>query len=122
MKTTLHPNGIAPIPEGYRNNGAKGGKVAQAWQHVWDRLSRTEYRDGVQLAEEAARALDIQAASVRAVIHRAAQAGLLAAEKGHTGLTRHRGTSTHPVKQARTFYRIEATKAPIPPATFQAPQ
>jgi hypothetical protein len=119
MKTTTRPNGIAPAPAGRGVLGAKGGKVAQAWQYVWDGLHPTEYRDGVLLAEQAAAKLHIKTDSVRAVLHRAAAAGLIEGQSGHTTLRVERYGKVFQVKQARTFYRIAPT---VPGVVFQEPQ
>lgn len=57
--------------------GAKGGRTANAWQWVWDRLSREEWQDGHDLAEQAAGVWKLKPVSVEGVLHRMAKEGYL---------------------------------------------
>lgn len=76
MTTQTRPNGIAPSTTRYKV-GAKGGRVAQAWQHIWDQLDRTTYRDSKVLADEAARRFQIKPISIISHLHRMAAEGIL---------------------------------------------
>lgn len=100
MKTEQErPNGPAPGGESYKL-GAKGGKMAQAWQYVWDRLSPTEPRDGVTLALEAGEVFDIKPASVLSHLHRMAREGVIDGEQIRVAGSRG--------PRPRTHYRIPA--------------
>lgn len=77
-------NGEAPPGTTYRMGG-KGGKGAAAWQYVWDRLSREEFRDGKTLWEEAAKQYGLQPISVRATMFRMAAEGILESGKHVAG-------------------------------------
>lgn len=105
--TTFRPNGDAP-PSGPRGSalGARGGKVGQGWQMIWDGLSHTEYRQGQELAEKAAEALGIKTESLMAQLHRTAQEGILDRETRMVDINMTRGGSTFPAQRRRTFYRI----------------
>lgn len=110
MTVSTHPNGTAPDGVRYKL-GAKGGKVAQAWQHIWDRLTG-EWQDGKVLAAEAADAHAIAEISVLAHLHRMAAEGLIDHEKQDvivevTRLSKKTGkTSNFPAKRTRTHYRL----------------
>jgi len=77
MNVKDRPNGEAPLPK-VGNNGNKGGKVARAWQHVWDQLSHTEPREAIELAVEAGERFELAPNSVLAHMHRMAHDGFLA--------------------------------------------
>jgi hypothetical protein len=77
MTTTTHPNGIAPIHVGTYQLGAKGGRMAQAWQHIWDRLGRTDYTDGMELAKSAADEFGLKPSSVSMMLCRMRAAGVI---------------------------------------------
>jgi DNA-binding transcriptional regulator PaaX len=110
MTVSTHPNGQAPAGSKYKLGG-KGGKVALAWQHVWDRLTN-EWQDGKVLAAEAAEAHGIQEISVLAHLHRMAAEGLIDHEKRktHVPVTRTHKTSgkvsTFTAERERTHYRL----------------
>lgn len=119
MKTK--PNGIAPSHSRYRM-GAKNGVVAQAWQYVWDRLSTEEFRDAVELADEAARIFHIVPESVRAHMYACAREaeGILESEVRPvpTQVTRKftpkdgpAYSSTFTGTRKHTFYRIRKDPA-----------
>lgn len=76
--------------------GGKGGKGAAAWQYVWDRLSREEFRDGKELWEAAAEEYGLKPISVRATMFRMAQEGIL--ERGS-----HRAGGGRGVRERTTF-------------------
>lgn len=124
---TFRPNGIAPIPDGPFRFGAQDGAVARAWQYVWDRLDRTQAKDGRELADLAAKHYSLKPLSVVAVLHRMATAGVLEREAREVKVTaerdlRVRDAAGKPVKdergryikrtmpyettRTRTFYRI----------------
>jgi hypothetical protein len=105
MQTT-HPNGIAPSTSRFKV-GAKGGKVARAWQHVWDQLDRDNFKEAVPLAWRAAEKYDLKPASVLAHLHLMAHEGILERKQDSVPVEveRPKGrffTST----RKRTFYRI----------------
>ena len=106
MKTS--PNGTAPSGTRYRM-GAKGGVVARAWQYVWDRLSTTEHRDAILLADEAAEKFGIKAASVRAHMYAMVREGVLETALREVTTTVTRYGKSFPAKRMRTFYRIRHT-------------
>jgi hypothetical protein len=78
MKTQTHPNGTAPAsgPRGTRL-GVRGGKVGQGWQMIWDQLSRSTWTEGQTVSEQVAHELNIQPASMIALLHRMAAEGIL---------------------------------------------
>jgi len=101
----MRPNGVAPSTSRYRV-GAKGGKVALAWQHVWDRLNSTDFKEGVALAQEAARTQDLKTDSVLAHLSRMAQEGILDREVRSVAVEVERKGETFTSHRKRTFYRI----------------
>jgi Mn-dependent DtxR family transcriptional regulator len=109
MNVSTHPNGAAPAGTRYKLGG-KGGKVAQAWQYVWDRLT-TEWQDGKELAAEAADTFQIAEISVLAHLHRMAAEGLVDHEKQDvivevTRTSKAGKRSTFPAQRTRTHYRL----------------
>jgi DNA-binding PadR family transcriptional regulator len=100
------PNGEAPTAGAYKLGG-KGGKVAQAWQFIWDRLDRTEYRDGTQLAEQAAVEFRILPQSIISHLHRMAKEGHLETEVRPVNTRVFRGGREFDSKRKRTHYRIK---------------
>lgn len=77
-----HPNGIVPSTR-KRRVGVRGGVTAQALQWVWDRLSRTEFRDAMALADEAAREFNIKSVSVRSYVYELVAEGHLLRKDVH---------------------------------------
>ncbi len=77
VNLTAHPNGIAPLPAGNYRFGAKGGRMAQAWQFVWDRLDRATWVSGQELADKAAAAFDLKPVSVTEMLSRMRGTGVL---------------------------------------------
>lgn len=75
--TTTHPNGIAPVDSGTYQLGAKGGRMARAWQYVWDRLDRKHYVGAMELAHDAAREFDLKPVSVSEMLCRMRAAGVI---------------------------------------------
>ncbi len=80
--TTDRPNGIVPSTT-KRRVGSRGGLTAQALQWVWDRLSRTEYRDAMALADRAAVQFRIKPASVRSYVYELVSEGHLEPSPQH---------------------------------------
>lgn len=72
----LRPNGDAPSGTRYAL-GAKGGKVAQAWQHMWDRLSTVQWMDGVNLAADTAELTGLKYSTLAVHLQRMAAEGFL---------------------------------------------
>lgn len=115
MQTT-RPNGIAPSTSRFRA-GAKGGKVACAWQHVWDQLDRQTFKEAVPLAWEAAEKFGLKPASVLAHLHLMAHEGILERKQDDVRVPverRAKPTDSNPKPKmqkfmshrSRTFYRI----------------
>lgn len=83
MDTVTHPNGTAPNTSlganraGTFRMGAKGGRTAEAWQYVWDRLDRTEFQRGDLLATEVAEKFDLKYSSVMELLSRMRRIGFL---------------------------------------------
>jgi hypothetical protein len=107
MNTHVMPNGRAPTGEKYKL-GAKGGRMADAWQHIWDRLDRTEYRDGVSLAESAATAFRVLPVSIVSHLHRMAKEGFLETDIRYVQTMVFRAGREFPARRKRTHYRIKA--------------
>ena len=106
MQTT-RPNGIAPSTSHFRS-GAKGGKVALAWQYVWDRLDHTEFKEAVPLAEEAAEKYGIKPDSVLGHLHLMATEGFLERRKKMVEVEVERPAGVFfTSSRKRTFYRIK---------------
>lgn len=81
METTLHPNGIAPTEAGSYRLGAKGGKMVQAWQHIWDRLDTTNWAGSLELSQDAAEKFGLKPVSVSEMLCRMRAAGVLEQSK-----------------------------------------
>jgi hypothetical protein len=108
--TAQRQNGVAPSPEGFRLGG-KGGTLARAWQYVWDRLDRAEFRQGQELAEEAGRKYALKPVSIMTLLHRMAKEGVLANEtrlvEVEVQRTANRKQQTFPAKVRRAYFRIQ---------------
>lgn len=70
MSTTERPNGIAPVNAGTYRLGAKGGRMARAWQYIWDRLDRNDFKGSLELSREAAEKFDLKPVSVSEMLCR----------------------------------------------------
>jgi hypothetical protein len=104
MQTT-RPNGIAPSTSRFRA-GAKGGKVARAWQHIWDQLDHETFKEAVPLAWKAAAEYQLQPASVLAHLHLMAAEGILDRKQDEVEVEVERAGKTFTSHRNRTFYRI----------------
>ena len=118
MTATRHPNGQAPVtvagPVTGRTFqlGAKGGRTAQAWEWIWDQLSRTEWSYGSGLAEEAAQRFDVKPISITVLLGRMHTAGFLERTTKPIETTYRRGAGPgYIAKRNRAHYRI-ATEQP----------
>lgn len=80
MTVITHPNGIAPTESGNYRLGAKGGRMAKAWQYIWDQFDGSNFKDGMQLANDAAAMFDLKPISVSGMLCRMAAAGALEQE------------------------------------------
>jgi hypothetical protein len=80
MNATTHPNGIAPTASGNYRLGAKGGRMAQAWQHIWNQLSRTEWKGSLELAQDAAREFNLKPITVSEMLCRMRASGVIEQE------------------------------------------
>jgi hypothetical protein len=109
MKTQTHPNGTAPAsgPRGTRL-GVRGGKVGQGWQKIWDQLSRQAWTEGQTVSEQVAHELDIQPASMIALLHRMAAEGILERTLMPVDTQVVKNGKTFPAKRNRAHYRIAA--------------
>lgn len=105
MTNMTMPNGVAPAGDRYKI-GAKGGKVAQAWQYVWDRLDAVEYKDAVALADEAAKAAGVMRVSVMSHLHRMAQEGVLDTRTLYGDTTVTKGGKTYAARRKRMHVRL----------------
>ena len=77
MTTILRPNGVAPVESGNYKLGAKGGRMAGAWQFIWDRLSHTEWKGSLELSRDAAAMFDLKPVSVSEMLCRMRSSGVL---------------------------------------------
>lgn len=77
MTVQTHPNGIAPVSSGQYKLGAKGGRMAKAWQYIWDRLDRTEWKGSLELAGEAAVEFGLKPVSVSEMLCRMRASGVI---------------------------------------------
>lgn len=86
--------------------GARGGITAQAWQYFWDRLDRNEFRDGTQLAREAAEHFGLKDTSVISHLRLAAREGWLDTENRWVEVPVLWQGQERMRRRLRTFYRI----------------
>lgn len=106
MTTITRPNGLAPVTSGNYKLGAKGGRMAEAWQHVWDQLSRTDWAGGLELAYDAAAKFDLKPVSVSEMLCRMRASGVIE-QKLITKPTEYvRRGKPFTAKRARVHYRI----------------
>jgi hypothetical protein len=103
--TKTRPNGIAPSSARFRLGG-KGGRVAQAWQFVWDRLDHENFQDGTVLAALAAQKYDLKPDSVTAYMYRMAEEGILDHRLEQVQTEVFRAGKTMQATRARRHYRI----------------
>lgn len=102
---TTRPNGQAPAGDTYAI-GAKGGKVGQAWQLIWDRLDRDTWQDGTILAAEAAAEVGVKPVSVISHLHRMAAEGHLDSEVLYGDAEIHKFGQVYQARRKRTHYRL----------------
>lgn len=107
MTTDTLPNGPAPAGDLF-HMGARGGKTGQAWQYVWDRLDSADFRDGTELAREAAAAVGIKDISVLAHLRLAVREQWLETDNRFVPVEVTRHGTTFRANRLRTFYRIGA--------------
>jgi hypothetical protein len=108
MATVTYTNGEAPTNLGTYRLGAKGGRMAQAWQQAWDQLSRTEWTDGLELARTVAEANGLKPISVTEMFCRMRAAGALEQEMLPASTTYLRGGKEYTAQRKRVHYRIAA--------------
>lgn len=77
MTTSIRPNGIAPVSSGAYKLGAKGGRMASAWQYIWDRMSTTEWRSSSELAQDAAQAFGLKPVTLSEMLCRMRASGVI---------------------------------------------
>lgn len=105
--TKTMPNGAAPTGNKYRI-GAKGGKVGQAWQMIWNRLDRETYQDARALAEWAGDETGVKPVSIMSHIHRMAADGILDTRVIYSDVMVHKFGKEYPSRRKRTHIRIPA--------------
>jgi hypothetical protein len=105
MAVIERPNGIAPVPSGTYRFGAKGGRMAQAWQYVWNRLDHTTFKNGQELADLAAKEFGVKRASVAEMLSRMRSTGVLEQELIPVPTTYSRGKG-YTANRPRVHYRI----------------
>jgi hypothetical protein len=112
METDSLPNGLAPARSigvnkgGSFQLGAKGGRTALAWQYVWDRLDRTEWRYGLTLAEEAANEYGLKLVSVIELLSRMRASGAIEQKMIAVPTTYVRYGKPFTAQRKRVHYRI----------------
>lgn len=112
MKTDTRPNGIAPARSigvnkgGSFQLGAKGGRTALAWQYVWDRLDREEWRYGLDLAQAAAAEFDLKLVSVIELLSRMRATGAIEQKMIPVPTTYVRYGKAFVANRPRVHYRI----------------
>jgi hypothetical protein len=107
VKTPTQGNGIAPSVGRYKV-GAKGGRVALAFQEVWDNLSRTEFRDVVVLAEKIASKHQIKPISLMTHMAMIAKEGFLETQVRQIPTEVERAGRTFTASRRHTHYRIKS--------------
>jgi hypothetical protein len=105
MATITHPNGIAPTEAGTYRLGAKGGRMAKAWQFIWDRFDGG-WKDGLKLAQEAAGEFDLKPISISEMLCRMRAAGVIEQEMIEAPTQYVRGGKTFFSNRKRVHYRI----------------
>lgn len=119
MTKEAHPNGTAPMRSLGANRGgsfrlgAKGGRGADAWQYIWDRLDRDEWRFGLDLAKEAAEKFNLKPVSVIEMLSRMRASGVIEQKKLPVPTTYHRGGEDIVMQRPRVHYRIAAQEIPV---------
>ena len=112
METSTRPNGDAPTTSPGANRGgtfrlgAKGGKGADAWQYVWDRLDRTDWKRGDLLAQEAAQEFGLKLTSVVELLSRMRAQGNLDQKMIPIETTYLRYGKPYTANRPRVHYRI----------------
>jgi hypothetical protein len=99
------PNGPAPKGDRFRM-GARGGATAKAWQYFWDRLDRSEFRDGTELARAAAEAFHLKDTSVISHLRLAVREGWLDTENRWVQVPVIWNGQQQMRRRIRTFYRV----------------
>lgn len=103
---TTHPNGIAPVNAGTYKLGAKGGRMAQAWQFIWDQLNTSDYKGGLELATEAAAKFNLKKVSVSEMLCRMRAAGVIEQKITDAPTTYIRQNKEYTALRPRVHYRI----------------
>lgn len=106
MTTTTYPNGIAPVNAGNYQLGAKGGRMAQAWQYVWDRLNTHSWTDGMQISRDAAKEFNLKPVSVSEMLCRMRAAGVIEQDMIVAPTTYTRAGAPYTSNRRRVHYRI----------------
>jgi hypothetical protein len=108
--TKTHPNGIAPTTSGNYRLGAKGGRMALAWQDIWDELSLTDWKGGLELAREAAAKHHLKTISISEMLCRMRAAGTLEQEMIEAETTYVRYGKSFTANRKRVHYRIASER------------
>jgi len=104
---TNMPNGVAPTGTRYKI-GAKGGKVGQAWQLIWDRLDHERYQDATELANDAAEVTGIKQVSIMSHLHRMAAEGLLDSTVQYADVMVTKNGKTYSATRKRSHVKLPA--------------
>jgi len=114
---TERPNGPAPLPDipgrdgRTYTRGAKNGRVAQAWEWMWDNLSVSEYTEGREVAQRASARFDLKPASLMTHLSNMVAADVLEVEYRKMPCrvvrTIHGKESAFTFQQKCAFYRIK---------------
>jgi len=114
--TTTHPNGIAPVDRGTYRLGGKGGRMAQAWQYVWDRLDRDRWYGSMELSRDAAQAFGLKPVSVSEMLGKMRAAGVIEQTMIVAPTRYTRKGKTFDAARARVHYRIAVDGRSVDPA------
>jgi hypothetical protein len=110
MTVTTHPNGIAPTASGNYRLGAKGGRMAQAWQYIWDRLSRTDWKGSMELAQDAAEQFNLKPITVSEMLCRMRASGVIEQTRKPVETHYVRKGKPYTSYRPRVHYRIAKTQ------------
>lgn len=107
MQLTIdQPNGTAPTAVGPYRLGAKGGRMAEAWQDIWNQLSTTAWIGGLELSREMADKYKLKPISVSEMLCRMRAGGALEQTMKAAPTQYTRKGSTFTAQRHRVHYRI----------------
>lgn len=127
MATVTLPNGLAPnvlnwsgAKTGTFRLGAKGGRMAAAWQDAWNGLSRTEWTRADVLADQVSRAHDIKPTTIKELFSRMRAQGVLEQKMIPVPTTYARGKG-YTANRPRVHYRIKQEAPDTTALSFSEP-